>query len=80
MTSETQTILIELETKRNEVLGILKGQGIKANVEGPLIVVELESGEQYDALRDAIAGSEARLRRLTPRRHTLSEVFQDTVS
>ncbi|MDY6835999.1 MAG: ABC transporter ATP-binding protein [Chloroflexota bacterium] len=80
LTSETQTILIELETKRNEVLGILKGQGIKATVEGSLIVVELEGEEQYDAMRDAIVGAEARLRRLTPRRHTLSEVFQDTAS
>ena len=80
LTSETQTILLEVETKRDEVVQILRKQGIKATVEGSLIVVELEGEEQYDVLRDAVAESEARLRRLTSRRHTLAEVFRSTES
>jgi ABC-2 type transport system ATP-binding protein len=80
LTSETQTILLEVETKRDEVVEILIRQGIEATVEGALIVVELENEDQYDTLRDAVAQAEARLRSLTSRRHTLAEIFGSTES
>jgi len=80
LTSETQTIILEVETKRDEVVHILKMQGIQATVEESLIVVELRHEEQYDTLRDAVAEAEARLRRLTSRRHTLAEIFRGTAS
>lgn len=80
LTCETQTILLEVETQRDEVVEILTKQGIKATVEQVFIVVELESEEQYDMIRDAVAEAGARLRRLTSRRHTLAEIFRSTAS
>jgi ABC-2 type transport system ATP-binding protein len=80
LTCETQTILLEVETQRDEVVEILTKQGIRATVEQVFIVVELESEEQYDMIRDAVAEAGARLRRLTSRRHTLAEIFRSTAS
>lgn len=80
LTCETQTILLEVETQRDEVVEILTKQGIKATVEQVFIVVELESEEQYDMIRDAVAEAGARMRRLTSRRHTLAEIFRSTAS
>jgi ABC-2 type transport system ATP-binding protein len=80
LTCETQTILLEVETQRDEVVEILTKQGIKATVEQVFIVVELESEEQYDMIRDAVAEAGARLRRMTSRRHTLAEIFRSTAS
>ena len=77
-TQETQTILIEVDDKRDELVATLAKTGIQATVEGSLVVVELEGEEQYDAIRDAIVEADARLRRLAPRRHRLTDIFRST--
>ena len=51
-------------------------RGIEASVDGASVVVELEDDEQYDGIRDAVVEADARLRRLAPRRHTLTEIFR----
>ncbi len=56
----------------------LGARGIPATVEGFSVTVELETEEQYDAIRDAIVESDVRLRRLAPRRHGLTEIFWRT--
>jgi ABC-2 type transport system ATP-binding protein len=57
---------------------IITREGIKARVEGPLVVVELEREEQYDIIRDAVIEADATLRRLAPRRHGLADIFRGT--
>jgi ABC-2 type transport system ATP-binding protein len=75
-TRETQILSIEVDDKREELLAALVGRGIQAKVEGNELVVEQTTDEQYDAIRDAIVETEARLRRLAPRRHMLTDIFR----
>ena len=77
-TQETQILAIEVDDKREELLAALVGRGIQAKIEGKEVVVEQTTDEQYDAIRDAIVETEARLRRLAPRRHRLTDIFRST--
>ena len=78
-TRETQTIYIDVDDHRDELRAALGRRGIEATIEGASVVVELEEEEQYDSIRNAIVESDARLRRLAPRRHTLTEIFRREV-
>ena len=75
-TQETQTLYIEVDDHLEELMAALSKRGISATLEGSSVVVERESEEQYDAIRDAIVESDARLRRLAPRRHGLTDIFR----
>jgi hypothetical protein len=50
--------------------------GINATVDGHSIAVEQDSEEEFDGIRDALVEVGARLRRMTPRRHHLSDIFR----
>ena len=45
-------------------------------MDGISIVIEHVAGESYDVVRDSLAESGARLRRMAPRRHRLTEIFR----
>ena len=75
-TQETQTLFIEVDDKREELVQALAERGIQATISGPSLVVEGASEEQYDAIRDAVVEVNARLRRLAPRRQTLTDIFR----
>jgi ABC-2 type transport system ATP-binding protein len=75
-TRETQTIYVDVDDRRDELRAALARRGIEASVDGASVVVELEDDEQYDGIRDAVVEADARLRRLAPRRHTLTEIFR----
>jgi len=75
-TRETQTLLIDVDAKAGELVAALSKRGIQAALEGTMVVVEQDKEEQYDAIRDAVVEIDARLRRLAPRRHRLSEIFR----
>ena len=75
-TRETQTIYVDVDDRRDELRAALVRRGIEASVDGASVVVELEDDEQYDGIRDAVVEADARLRRLAPRRHTLTEIFR----
>lgn len=77
-TQETQGIYIDVDDHRDELLVALANRGIRAMVQGTSVVVEQENDEQYDAIRDAIVESNARLRRLAPRRQDLTDIFRGT--
>ena len=40
------------------------------------MTVELQSEDQYDDIRDAVTETGARLRRMSPRRRQLAEIFR----
>ena len=76
-TRETQTLYIDVDDHRDELVLSLTRRGIEPSINGGSVVVEEASDEQYDAIRDAIVEVGARLRRMAPRRHTLTEIFRN---
>ncbi len=75
-TQETRSLIIEVDDKRDELVAALAKRGIEATVQGASIVVEQESEEDYDAIRDAVVEADARLRRMAPRRGSLTDIFR----
>jgi ABC-2 type transport system ATP-binding protein len=75
-TRETRTIFIEVDDRREELLTALVARGLNASLEGVGIVVALRDEEEYDVIRDSVVESNARLRRLAPQRHRLSDIFR----
>ena len=51
--------------------------GCKILCEGHYLGIEDASDEQYDEIRDAIVEVDARLRRMAPQRHKLTELFEN---
>ena len=78
LTQETQTLVIQVDDRRDELIVALTNHGISSTVDGAEIVVEQETEDQYDAIRDAVVESGARLRRMAPRRHSLTDIFRRT--
>ncbi len=77
-TQETQTISVEVDDNLDEFMAALAKRDIQATLEGSAVVFQQASEEQYDAIRDAVVEANARLRRLAPRRHTLTDIFRST--
>ncbi len=77
-TQETQTLYIDVDDHIEELVAALSKRRIAATMDGLSVVVETESEEQYDSIRDAIVESDTRLRRLAPRRHGLTDIFRRT--
>lgn len=75
-TQETRTLLIDVDDRRDEVVAALGHRGIEAEAEGHSIVVLMTVDEQLDDIRDAIAESEARLRRMALSRGQLTDIFR----
>ena len=75
-TRETQTIFIDVDDKRDELVAALISRGINATVEGSSVAVVQESEEQYDHIRDVLVEVDAQLRRMAPRRHQLTDIFR----
>ncbi len=76
-TQETETILIDVDGNREELVTALASRGIKTVIDGSSLALELASEEQYDAIRDALVETNARLRRMAPRRVQLTDIFRN---
>ena len=77
-TQETQTVFIEVDDNRARLVDALGVRGIEAQVDGSVVVVDQIGDGGYDAIRDAVVEADARLRRLAPRRHQLTDIFRST--
>ena len=75
-TADTQVIVLELGDKREDVATALAARGISVAQEGQSLTVELQCEGQYNDIRDAVAESGAWLRRMSPRRRQLVEIFR----
>ena len=75
-TQETSKIVIDVDDGRDALAAALAKRGIEPVLEGASIIVELESEELYDSIRDAIVEADVRLRRLAPRRAGLTDIFR----
>jgi ABC-2 type transport system ATP-binding protein len=76
-TRETETLLVELDDRRDEVVAALGERRIAVVEQRSILAIEHAGEAELDAVRDAIADSGARLRRLAPRRGTLTDIFRD---
>ena len=76
LTQETESVFIEVDDHRDELMAALERRSIPIGTDGAALVAEIADEEQYDAIRDALVESSARLRRLAPRRHELTEIFR----
>jgi ABC-2 type transport system ATP-binding protein len=75
-TEETEAIAVEVDENREELIAALKERGVEPLVDGSSIIVEDVIGDQYDLIRDALVAANAPLRRMAPRRHELTEIFE----
>jgi ABC-2 type transport system ATP-binding protein len=75
LTRETQTLYIDVDDHRDELVLSLTRRRMEPSIDGASVVVEDADDEQYDEIRDAIVEIDARLRRMAPRRHRLTEIF-----
>jgi ABC-2 type transport system ATP-binding protein len=75
-TTETQTVFIEVDRNRDEVIDALRNKGIAVTSEGNGLTIEGPDESVYDLVRDALIEAEAPLRRMAPRRRELTELFE----
>ena len=75
-TEASETLYIDVTDRRQELIAALAARNIEAAEDGSSLVVENVTGEGYDQIRDALVAAEAPLRRLAPRRRTLTDIFQ----
>ncbi|MDA1128079.1 MAG: ABC transporter ATP-binding protein [Chloroflexi bacterium] len=75
-TRETETLLIDVDANPEELIAALANRGVTAVVDGVSLAVQLVDEEQYDAIRDSLVETNSRLRRLSPRRHQLTDIFR----
>ncbi len=76
LTQETETLYVEVDDRRDELMALLRGRGLETGLDGTAIVIDGVADESYDAVRDAVVESGARLRRMAPQRHRLTEIFR----
>lgn len=75
-TKETETVFIEVDTRRERLVAALERRGVVVTVDGSGLTIEGSDESVYDHVRDALVESEAPLRRMAPRRRALAELFQ----
>ena len=76
-TAESETVYIDVYEDVSNLLKALSERGLEATQDGVSIAVEAVGDAEYDQIRDALAETGSRLRRLGPRRRRLSDIFRD---
>ena len=75
-TKETETVFIEVDTNREQLVAALERRGIVVTADGTGLTIEGPDATVYDHVRDALVEAEAPLRRMAPRRRALTELFE----
>ena len=75
-TRETEAVFIEVDTNRERLVAALERRGVRVSADGGGLVIEGPDETVYDQVRDALVEAEAPLRRMAPRRHVLTELFE----
>jgi ABC-2 type transport system ATP-binding protein len=75
-TKETETVFIEVDTNRAELVAALQQRGVTVTPNGSGLIIEGADETLYDQVRDALVDSNAALRRMAPQRHALTELFE----
>ena len=77
-TKETETVFIEVDTNREQLIAALRSRGVVVTPEGGGLTIEGRDESVYDHVRDAVVEAEAALRRMAPRKRALTELFERT--
>lgn len=75
-TRETETVFIEVDTNREELVSALERRGVVVTADGGGLTIEGPDESVYDHVRDALVEAQAPLRRMAPRRRELTELFE----
>jgi ABC-2 type transport system ATP-binding protein len=75
-TKETETVFIEVDTNRENLVTALQRRGVVVTAEGSGLTIEGPDESVYDQVRDALVEAQAPLRRMAPRRRALAELFE----
>ena len=75
-TKETETVFVEVDTNREQLVAALERRGVMVTVERGGFTIEGADQSVYDHIRDALVEAEAPLRRMAPRRRALTELFE----
>lgn len=75
-TKETETVFIEADTNREQLVAALQRRGVVVTADGGGLTVQGSDESVYDHVRDALVEAEAPLRRMAPRRGELTELFE----
>ena len=76
LTQETETLYVEVDDRRDELLALLRGRGLEAGLDGISIMIDDVAGDSYDTVRDAVAESGRETQTDGPQRHRLTEIFR----
>jgi ABC-2 type transport system ATP-binding protein len=77
-TKETETVFIEVDDNREALVKALESRGVRVAMERGGLTIEGPDESVYDHVRDALVEARAPLRRMAPRRHALTEIFERT--
>ncbi len=75
-TEETETVFIEVDSNRDELVTALEKRGVSVTADVGGLYVEGSDETVYDHVRDALVEAESPLRRMGPRRRALTEIFE----
>jgi ABC-2 type transport system ATP-binding protein len=75
-TQETETVFIEVDHNREELMSALQRRGVLVIVDGAGLTIEGPDASVYDHVRDAVVEAQAPRRRMAPRRRALTELFE----
>jgi ABC-2 type transport system ATP-binding protein len=75
-TGEMQVLTVEVDEKHDELQSRLAARGLTVVVDGPLLLINIDGQEPYDAVRDEVAGLGVGLIRMEQRRHRLEDLFR----
>ena len=75
-TKETETVFIEVDTNREQLVAALQQRGVVVTQERAGFTIEGTDESVYDHVRDAVVEAQAALRRMGPRRRALTELFE----
>ena len=76
LTGDTEALVIEIAEGHEEFVAALRAKGVEPIEDGRTLVVDGAGDVEYDLIRDAVVESSARLRRLSPQRRNLIDIFR----
>ena len=79
-TRETETVFLEVDTNRDQLVAALGRRGVQVVAERGGLTIEGADETVYDQIRDSLVEAEAPLRRMAPRRRALTELFEKEVA
>ena len=75
LTSETESVFLEVDANHDRLIAELEQRGVSVTVAGSTLYIEVAEAPVYDHIRDSLVSARAPLRRMAPRRRALTELF-----